>query len=131
MTAKRHQDRLRRMAARTPQQVARALYQAGELIEQTAEQGITAGAVSGANHVPSAPGQFPNADTHHLDTNIETRIGGPGLVVVESLASYSAALEFGTSRIAPRPFMRPATERNRAKVVELVGDAVNITIRGS
>lgn len=131
MTAKRHQDRLKRMAQRTPQQVARALYQAGELIEQDWENSITAGSVSGANHVPSAPGQPPNADTHFLDSNIETRIGGPGLVVVESLAPYSAALEFGTSKMAARPAARPATERNRRKVTEIVGDAVNITIRGS
>ena len=112
-------------------QVAAALYEAGQLIELDAERSITAGSVSGANHVPSAPGQPPNADTRFLDSNIETEIGGPGLVTVTSKAPYSAALEYGTSRIAPRPFMRPATERNRRKVVELVGDAVNITVRGS
>lgn len=130
--SKRHSDRLKRMAQRTPQQVARALYAAGELIEKDAERSITAGAVSGANHVPSLPGEAPSADTHFLDSNIETRIGGPGLVIVESLAPYSASLEYGNSRgLLPRPFMRPATERNRRKVVELVGDAVNITVRGS
>jgi len=119
------------MAQRTPRQVAAALYSAGQLIELDAERSITAGSVSGANHVPSAPGQPPNADTRFLDSNIETEIGGPGLVTVTSKAPYSAALEYGHSRAAARPFMRPATERNRRKVVELVGDAVNITIRGS
>lgn len=119
------------MAQRTPQEVARALYSAGQLIELDAERSITAGSISGANHIPSAPGQPPNADTRFLDSNIETEIGGPGLVTVTSRANYSAALEYGTSRMAARPFMRPATERNRRKVVELVGDAVNITIRGS
>lgn len=49
--------------------------------------------------------------------------------MVESLAEYAAAQEFGTSKIAPRPAARPATERNRKKVVQMVGDAVNITIR--
>lgn len=129
MTAKRHSDRLKRMAARTPQQVSRALYAAGQLIELDAERSITAGAVSGVNHVPSLPGQPPNADTHFLDSNIETEIGGPGLVTVTSKAPYSSALEYGTSRMAARPFMRPATERNRKKVAEMVGDAVNITIK--
>lgn len=131
MTAKRHSDRLKRMTQRTPQQVSRALYAAGQLIELDAERSITAGAVSGAGHVPSLPGQPPNADTHFLDSNIETEIGGPGLVTVTSKANYSAALEYGTSKMAARPFMRPATERNRKKVVEMVGDAVNITIKGS
>lgn len=131
MTAKKHSDRLKRMAQRTPQQVARALYAAGELIEKDAERSITAGAVSGAGHVPSTSPNPPNADTHFLDSNIETEIGGPGLVTVTSKAPYSAALEYGNAAgtLLPRPFMRPATERNRRKVVELVGDAVNITIR--
>lgn len=129
MTAKSHSDRLKRMAARTPQEVARALYSAGQLIELDAERSITSGAVSGANHIPSNPGQPPNADTHFLDSNIETEIGGPGLVTVTSKANYSAALEYGTSRMAARPFMRPAVERNRKKVVQMVGDAVNVTIK--
>lgn len=131
MTAKSHSDRLKRMAQRTPRQVAAKLYEAGQLIELDAERSITAGSVSGINHVPSAPGQPPNADTRKLDSNIETSVGGPGLVIVESKAEYSAALEYGTSRMEARPFMRPAVERNRRKVVELVGDAVNISIRRS
>jgi HK97 gp10 family phage protein len=127
--AKKHSDRLKRMIARTPQEVARALYSAGQLVELDAERSITTGAVSGANHIPSLPGQPPNADTHFLDSNIETEIGGPGLVTVTSKAPYSAFLEFGTSRLSPRPFMRPAVERNRKKIVQLVGDAVGITIK--
>jgi HK97 gp10 family phage protein len=127
--AKKHSDRLKRMIARTPQEVARALYSAGQLVELDAERSITTGAVSGAGHVPSLPGEAPNADTHFLDSNIETEIGGPGLVTVTSKAPYSAFLEYGTSRASPRPFMRPAVERNRKKIVQLVGDAVGITIK--
>lgn len=130
MSAKSHSDRLKRMAQRTPQEVARALYAGGQLIELDAEQSITAGSISGAGHIPSAPGQPPNADTRFLDTNIETEIGGPGVVTVTSKAPYSAALEYGTSRgLEPRPFMRPAAERNRDEVVRLVGEAINITVK--
>lgn len=129
MTAKSHSDRLKRMAQRTPQQVAKALYAAGQLIEADAEQSITAGSISGAGHIPSLPGQPPNADTRFLDTNIETEIGGPGVVTVTSYAPYSAALELGSSRAAARPFMRPAAERNRKKVVRMVGEALSITIK--
>lgn len=128
--SKAHSDRLKRMAQRTPQQVARALFAAGELIEKDAERSITAGSISGSNHVPSRPGEAPSADTHFLDSNIETEIGGPGVVTVTSKAPYSAVLEFGNSAgtLLARPFMRPATERNRKKVTELVGDALRITI---
>lgn len=129
MSLRNHQNRLRRMAQQASPAVTRALYVAGQLIENTAEGSITAGAVSGANHVPSAPGSPPNEDTGTLRRGIETRIGGPNLVVVESKAPYSAALEFGTSRMAARPFMQPATEMNRDEVVRKVGAAMNIIIR--
>lgn len=129
MTAKKHSDRLKRMAQRTPQAVARALYSAGQLIESDAEYSITAGSVSGAGHIPSLPGEAPNNDTGFLRSNIETAIGGPGVVTVTSHAPYSAALEYGTSRMAARPFMRPAAERNRKKVVDMVGEALSVTVR--
>lgn len=129
MTAKKHSDRLKKMAARTPQEVLRALYRAGQLVELEAEFSITNGSISGEGHVPSLPGEPPNADTRFLDTNIQTEIGGPTHVNVESKAPYSAALEFGTSKMAARPFMRPALQKKRAEVVKLVGKAVGITVK--
>lgn len=129
MTAKGHSDRLKRMAARTPQQIARKLYQAGQLVELEAERSITDGSISGEGHVPSEPGEPPNADTRFLDSNIVTEIGGPGIVTVTSNAPYSAALEFGTSKMEARPFMRPALNKNRAKIIQLVGEAVSSTIK--
>lgn len=132
MTAKKHSDRLKRMAQRTPRQVAQALYSAGQLIELDAERSITAGSVSGAGHVPSLPGQPPNNDTGGLVRSIETRLNGTDLVTVTAggpSAPYAVHLEYGTSRMAARPFMRPAVERNRKKVVQMVGDAVNVTIK--
>ena len=35
---------------------------------------------------------------------------------VESGANYSEALEFGTSKMAARPFLQPALEANRPKI---------------
>lgn len=131
MSAKSHSDRLKRMANNTAKNVVQALYLAGQQIELDAERSITAGSVSGAGHVPSAPGQPPNRDTGLLDGSIETQVTtqNPPTVTVSSRAPYAAHLEFGTSRMAPRPYMRPATERNRDDVTKLVGEAVNITIK--
>lgn len=129
MTLRNHQNRLRRMAQQAAPAAARALYAAGQVIESAAERSITEGAVSGANHVPSLPGQPPNEDTGTLRRNIETEIGGPNLVTVTSKAPYSAALELGTSRIAPRPFMKPAAEKSVAEIERIVGRAVRLTIR--
>lgn len=131
MSAKSHQDRLRRMARDTAQEVVRKLYVAGQKIELDAELSITAGSVSGIGHIPSAPGQPPNRDTGLLDGSIDTEIRSqmPPSVAVTSRAPYAAHLEYGTSRMAPRPYMRPAVERNRDDVTRAVGDAVNIIIR--
>lgn len=129
MSLKSHQARLRKMAQQAAPAAARALYAGGQLIESTAEASITAGAVSGANHVPSLPGLPPNEDTGTLRRNIETEIGGPGLVTVTSYAPYSAFLEWGTSRAPSRPFMKPAAEQNRAEITKLVGRAISLTTR--
>lgn len=112
--------------AKSSKRVVGALYAAGQDIELDAERSITSGSVSGKNHVPSAPGQPPNADTRFLDTNIETRIesSNPPRVVVESKAPYSAPLEFGTSKMAERPFMRPAVARNRKKMAQRIAKAL-------
>lgn len=131
MTAKQHSDRLKRMAQNTAREVVKKLYVAGQLIELDAERSITSGSVSGKGHVPSAPSQPPNRDTGVLDGNIDTEIVGqnPPTVKVSSKAPYSAALEFGTSKMEARPYMTPASVRNRDEVVRLVGEAVSTVVK--
>lgn len=111
-------------------QVGAALFAAGNLIETEAALSITNGAVSGKGHVPSKPGEPPNADTHVLDRSIETVAVGPLKVEVSANAPYAAFQEFGTSRMAERPYMRPAVEKNRVAVTKLVSDAVIKVARG-
>lgn len=115
------------MAKQTAREVLQALYVTGQEIEIEAERSITSGSISGAGHIPSLPGQPPNADTRLLDGSIETTIvdaGSSPVVHVTSNAPYSAFLEFGTSRMAERPFMRPAAEKFRSKLVGRVKNAV-------
>jgi hypothetical protein len=129
--AKKHSDRLRRM--RSPEmvrQVGAALYAGGNLIEVEASLSITNGAVSGKQHVPSSPGEPPNADTHVLDRSIETNQVAPLRVEVSANAPYAAAQEFGNSRLPERPYMRPATAKKRGEVVQMVRRAVDKVTRG-
>jgi HK97 gp10 family phage protein len=130
---KRHKDRLRKIARQTAKEVVAGLYRAGQLIELEAERSITSGSISGAGHIPSLPGQPPNADTRFLDSNIETTIvaQSPPKVQVISHAPYSAALEYGTSKMEERPFMRPAVKKHRADVTRLVKGAVAKVVRQS
>lgn len=106
-------------------QVFTAVYAAGDLIATEAALSITKGSVSGAAHVPSAPGQPPNADTRQLDTNIITKPDRPRLAVeIISQAPHSAPLEFGTKRMAARPFMRPALLYNSQTALGMIQQAV-------
>lgn len=111
--------------------VAAALYEVGNAIEVEAERSITTNSVSGKFHVPSAPGSAPNRDTGLLDNNIDTVIvpSRDPKVIVTSHAPYSAALEFGTSKMSERPFMRPATEKHRKDAAKRVAEVVNHIIK--
>lgn len=130
--AKAHVARLRKLAGPDMERyVGKALFAAGEMIQVEAQIGITTGAVSGKGHVPSAPGQYPNQDTGVLGNNIETVQKEALLVEVSSNAPYSAALEFGTSRMAARPFMSTARDAKRKEAGQLVRQAVATAVRRS
>lgn len=111
--------------------VGSALYAGGQIIETEAELSIMAGAVSGKGHIASLPGEAPNNDTTTLVNNIETVLVAPLKVEVSSNAPYAAALEFGTSRMGERPYMRPAVAKKRREATRLVRSAVDHVIRHS
>lgn len=106
-------------------EISKALFIAANNIQQSAQHSITEGSISGKGHIVSAPGTPPNADTHNLDRQIEAELVQPLKAIVSSNARYAAALEFGTSKMAPRPYMMPAAQRERPNVVALVQRAIN------
>ena len=107
---------------------------AGNLVRNTAVTSINQGAASGVTyekynprrtHTASAAGQPPATDTGFLVNNIVLDIDNNGLGAnVESRADYSAFLEFGTSKMAARPFMQPALEENKPKINRLAKQMV-------
>jgi hypothetical protein len=111
--------------------VGRALFAAGQLIENEAALSITRGAVSGKNHVPSKPGEAPNADTHRLDRSIETTQITPFKVKVTTNSGYAVPLELGTSRMAARPFKGPARDKKKKQARALVVKGLNAALRKS
>jgi len=121
--------RLRALPDTVQREVSAALHVAGQVIQAEAQHSITKGAVSGKNHVPSRPGEPPMNDTGHLKNHIEVTQPGPLRVLVTSNAKYSAALEFGTSKMAARPFMNPAARAKRTEVTMIVRKAVDSAIR--
>jgi HK97 gp10 family phage protein len=94
---------------------------------QTSMQGLKSGRRytipdTKIRYTASAPGQTPAIVTGHLKNSIQAEPVGTGLKtwVVRVGAEYSAELEFGTMRVRPRPFLRPAFERTRQKVDAVV-----------
>jgi hypothetical protein len=74
--------------------------------------------IQGVRHRASAPGQPPAIFTGRLIGGIQALTRGRGFGAesrVGTDADYAAALEFGTSGVAPRPFARPALARLRAQ----------------
>lgn len=111
--------------------IGKGLFAGGQKIQNEAQHSITQGAVSGKNHVPSKPGEPPNQDTGVLGAGITTVQVEPLTVEVSSNAPYAADLEFGTSKMAARPYMRPARDKMKDEVKKDVIDAANHAIRKS
>jgi len=99
------------------------------MVEKTAQESIKNKGTGrsytrrGITHTASAPGQPPATDTGFLGQNITMNVKSMpnGTVVgqVISAAPYSKALEFGTTTIEARPFMQPALEKNKKKIVNI------------
>jgi HK97 gp10 family phage protein len=106
---------LRRMRALGGPEMVRAVgaavYESADAIRAEAFRSISAGSVSGAGHVASKPGEAPNRDTGNLQSKLKTVPTGPISAEVRSEAAYAAPLEFGTSNMAARPYMRPARDK--------------------
>lgn len=131
--AEAHRKRLQRL--RSPvvaQRVTAALYEGAKDIVDDAALSITAGATSGKGHVPSAPGEPPNADTHVLSNSGEATVVAPLKAEASFNAPYAAAQEFGSEStgLPERPYLRPATARQRPRAVKRVVDVVKRLVRG-
>lgn len=61
-------------------------------------------------HQASAPDEAPATDTGALVNSAYTKKLGDSDYETGFTAEYAAALEFGTAKIEPRPYLRPAVE---------------------
>lgn len=130
---KKAQDALKKLEKDLEQPFREIILGSAQLIRGEAIKSIQTGPKSGRiyekynprrTHKSSAPGQAPASDTGNLVSQIRVRQKNPDEVVVESNALYSAFLEFGTSKMLARPFLFPATERSRPKIVQAVFNRV-------
>lgn len=75
-------------------------------------------------YTASAPGEPPAVRTGRLRNSIKYRVLGRGVNlsgVVGTQVEYAPHLEFGTSKMEPRPFLRPTYERERKTIKAILG----------
>ena len=90
-----------------------------------ARKGIQGGPKSGrtyrrgnVSHQASAPGQYPATDTGRLASSVQFELPSPGSMtaVVGTNIMYGPMLEFGTSRMAARPWLMPSFTQAKINV---------------
>ena len=91
-------------------QAENLVYDGSAYMAEEMKKSIASGAKSGrkyGNHTSSAPGQSPANWTGQLLRSIKVQ-KAKGIAFVYITAKYAEFLEFGTSKMRPRPFIIPA-----------------------
>ena len=109
---------------RIKQHIARGLLEFSARVVETIQESI-----STAYPPPSAPGEPPHLRTGALrrsaqiesvdEEGVTISVGGEN-----TGAPYAAALEFGTARMAPRPFVQPVLNVAVFEAADIVKEAV-------
>ncbi len=117
-----------KLLARTKRNVQRAMMATGEEVRTRVVESILEGAILGPGHLPSAPGEAPNADIGDLHQSYGTAgAWTDGLTYEQTVGSplaKAAALEDGTPTMAPRPHLLPAWEAERPAHLDRLARAV-------
>ncbi len=129
---KKHSDRLKRMSGGGIVAAAgRVVFVGSDMIRTEAFRSISAGSISGKNHVASAPGESPNRDLGDLQAGFTNDQTGPVSAEFRSSAPHSRPLEFGTSKMEPRPHVRPARDKMAPKIRKLFAREIDKLVKGS
>lgn len=102
------------------------------LVEDASVEKITSGPKTGriyrrngVNHQASAAGEAPATDTGALLASRRAEVEENGLVGnVSYNTAYARRLELGDEDFAPRPYLNPSLEENRAEVKRLIASFI-------
>lgn len=79
----------------------------------------------GGVHQASAPGEsFANMSGNALASTVTYQENNGMTGVVSAEAEYAGFLEFGTTKMAPRPTYRPALENKTDEIVQTINDKI-------
>jgi HK97 gp10 family phage protein len=123
---------LKRINEQADREITNAVKAAGLAIRGHAMKSIQRGAKTGEvydkttprrTHRASAPGQSPATDTGRLVNSLRSDVSGK-TATVSANTTYAAALEFGTSKMKPRPYLIPAVEMERPHFERRMREAI-------
>lgn len=81
------------------------------------------------NYPPASdPGNYPAVRTGNLDQRTQVRRVKAGHHQIVNDAEYALPLEYGTVKMAARPFMRPTAEWLRQQASRVAGDKIRIEV---
>ena len=130
-------DALKRAERSLEQPIMDTLKGGAQLIRGEAIKSIQTGSKTGRlykrynptrTHRASAPGEAPASDTGNLVSNIMVE-NKQDSVEVQSKAEYSKFLEYGTSKMEARPYMFPAYEKSKEKIIQAVFRKIATTLQ--
>jgi HK97 gp10 family phage protein len=107
--------------------LGKAVMAGGFVLETAVKISMSAASHTGivyGGHQASAPGETPAVDTGLLVNSINTELVSSSATEAWSQVGtgvvYAEFLEFGTSKMKPRPYMRPAYDNNEAKIKDTI-----------
>lgn len=96
------------------EKTARSVQDEAKMSMRTAKSGrIYKRGKGGKTHQASAPGEAPAIDTGNLVNSMAIEKVSEAVYMVSAGTEYAQALEFGSKRMAARPFLGPAVEKCR------------------
>lgn len=133
------QRELRKRGSDVENVVKAAVMGAALLVQGEARTSIQRGPKTGrayqksktVTHIASAPGEPPATDTGRLVSSIlVTPEEGGYAARVGTNVRYGKDLEYGTRKIAPRPWLFPAIKNNSRQILGSIGSAVRRALNG-
>lgn len=129
------QEEMRKRSAMVHSNLGRSVTNACQLVENTAKRGMTDTQTDPAKaykrgtrtHYASQEGAYPAVDygplrqsiTHDVEQDGATVVGRVGTNLTEGLMT-----ELGTSKMEPRPWLKPSIEVNREKIHSIIASAI-------
>ena len=117
-------------------ELGKGIAQCCATIQREAQEGMRDTAVDFSKtygkhgHHPSLPGNPPAVDTGTLRRSVTYSVDEKNLTgYVGSVLNdppYGAYLEYGTSRMKPRPWLKPATEKSMETIKKIMAGAVKV-----